>query len=68
MAVGRAVSDAVVAVGATAVGVDVGVLSPPPQAAATINSNIREARLGFTSLMLLSRPALGHYALGWAFS
>jgi len=48
------------AVGGTAVAVDVGVLLAPPQAAASTSNNTREARVSFTSLMLLSRPTRGH--------
>ena len=49
-----------VAVGGAAVGVGDGAPLPPPQAAASASKNIREASVSFTSLMLLSRPALGH--------
>ena len=41
---------AVVAVGGATVAVGDGVLSPPPQAAASANKNTREASVGFTSL------------------
>jgi len=44
----------------TAVAVDGGALPRPPQATATANNSTREARVNFTSLMLLSRPTGGN--------